>query len=151
MSKAAQRAAVPRACQALTTALLAFSWLGGAAIAASLLSAGYVGPGALALLALARVAARRYEARSSTASHRFPWIILWLLLDAATFLGAGVLVYAGLGLTRVALATPPWWGSIIGVLILTAGIYAFAPPIRSITRTTRRSRARATVEVGGGS
>lgn len=47
----------PRPRKAIATALLAFCWLSGLAVAITLLFAGYLGMGALALVALARLVA----------------------------------------------------------------------------------------------
>lgn len=141
MSRSVQLPMAPRVCKALISAVLVFFWLGGAAATASLMAAGYVGLGAPALLALARVAARRYMPETVTANRAFPWIILWVIFDAVTLLGAGVLTVFGFSLTAAAvLTTPAWWASVPAILTLGAGIRAATPPIRSITRYTRSSR-----------
>lgn len=141
MSRAMQLLRAPRPRKAIATALLAFSWLSGLAVAITLLVAGYPGMGAPALVALARLAARRFAPPETTTKRRFPWVILWLTLDAVTFLGAAILTCLGLGIIGVSVVVPPWWGIIPGALALTAGILTIKPPIRSITRATWRSRA----------
>lgn len=139
-----QRLRVPRLRKALVTALLAFCWLSGLALAITVIFAGYLGMGVPALVALVRLAARRIVPREVTANRHFPWIILWLTLDAVSLIGAVILGYLGLGIIAAAAVTPPWWGAIPGILTLTAGILALTPPIRSITgNTRRRSRASA--------
>lgn len=141
MSKAEQLTAATRAREALTTALLVCSCLVAAAATAAMMAAGYVGLGTPALIALARVLARRTH-ETITANRSFPWIILWVILDATTLLGAGVLtIFGGSLLTAAILTTPAWLAIVPAILTLTAGIYTATPPIRSITRHTRRSRA----------
>lgn len=142
MSKAEQLTAATRAREALTTALLVCSCLVAAAATAAMMAAGYVGLGTPALIALARVLARRTTHETITANRSFPWIILWVILDATTLLGAGVLtIFGGSLLTAAILTTPAWLAIVPAILTLTAGIYTATPPIRSITRHTRRSRA----------
>lgn len=141
MSRAMQLLRAPRPRKAIVTALLAFCWLSGLALAITVIFAGYLGVGAPALVSLARLAARRIVPREITADRHFPWIILWLTLDAVSLLGAAILGYLGLGIIVAAAVTPPWWGAIPGILALTAGILAVMPPIRSITRAPRRPRA----------
>lgn len=138
MSKAEQLTAATRARKAITTALLVCSCLVAAAATAAMMAAGYVGLGTPALIALARVLARRTTHETITANRSFPWVIL----DATTLLGAGVLtIFGGSLLTAAILTTPAWWAIVPAILTLTAGIYTATPPIRSITRHTRRSRA----------
>ena len=138
MSRAMQLLRAPRPRKAIATALLAFCWLSGLAVAITLLFAGDLGMGALALVALARLVARKVVPPEITTNRRFPWVILWLTLDAVTLLGAAILACLGLGIIGVSVVVPPWWGIIPGILALTAGILAIKPPIRSITRATRR-------------
>lgn len=146
MSKAKQLTAATRARKALTTALLVCSCLVAAAATAAMMAAGYVGFGTPALIALARVLARRTTHETITANRSFPWIIpwiiLWAILDATTLLGSGVLtIFGGSLLAAAILTTPAWWATVPAILTLTAGLYTATPPIRSITRHTRRSRA----------
>ncbi|MDT0120715.1 hypothetical protein [Kocuria sp. PD6] len=127
----------------IVTGLLSLSWLSGLALAITVSFAGYIGMGALALVALARLAVRRVVPREIAAHRRFPGIVLWLTLDAVSLIGAAIVGFLGLGIIAAAAVTPPWWAALPGILALTAGILALIPPIRSITTNTRRSRASA--------
>lgn len=138
-----QRLRAPRLRKAIVTGLVAFCWLSGVALAVTLVIAGYPGMGAPALVALARLVACKVVPQGIAANRRFPWIILWLTLDALSLIGAAILALLGLGIVGAAAVVPPWWGAIPGALVLNAGILAVMPPIRSITRATRRSRASA--------
>lgn len=134
---------MPRLRKIIVTGLLSLSWLSGLALAITVSFAGYIGMGALALVALARLAVRRVVPREITAHRRFPGIVLWLTLDAVSLIGAAIVGFLGLGIIAAAAVTPPWWAALPGILALTAGILALIPPIRSITTNTRRSRASA--------
>lgn len=134
---------MPRLRKIIVTGLLSLSWLSGLALAITVSFAGYIGMGALALVALARLAVHRVVPREITAHRRFPGIVLWLTLDAVSLIGAAIVGFLGLGIIAAATVAPPWWAALPGILALTAGILALIPPIRSITTNTRRSRASA--------
>ena len=111
MSKTMQRLRAPRPRKTLAAAPLAFCWLSGLAVAITVIFAGYLGMGAPALVALARLATRRIAPPEITTNRHVPWIILWLTLDAVTLLGATILACLGFGIIGVSVVVPPLVGN----------------------------------------
>lgn len=132
---------VRAAIAAVKAGVLLLSWLGSAALAATLAAAGYLAVSVVIAVALVRVAAQVVVAQGGTTRRAGAgWTAFRVLLDAVTLVGTGVLVIVGVLIAAAALSSPVLWSGLPGVLAVITGVHAGALVARSMSRSGAKAQ-----------
>lgn len=116
--------AVKRLVQAV---ILVMAWFAAVALAATIGAIGYgmiaLVVGVTVLRALGHVVVPN---RWTVGMVGRGWVAGWIVLDAVTLLGGGVLLIGGAFIAIAAMTSPVWWSALPGLLAVVAAVHAWS-------------------------